>query len=137
MSFGIREYHEPIKTAISNALHNQTLMFAAASNDGANQGRAFPANILASFVYTQLTETEILLHSTLRQTKKMSTLACLGRMSALTGRRERRATTMLSISCQELLWQRRLLLGLLLRFYPLSGSKNGAWVQGVICWGRG
>ena len=43
MSFGIREYHEPMKTAISNALHNQTLMFAAASNDGANLGRAFPA----------------------------------------------------------------------------------------------
>ncbi|KAI1743059.1 hypothetical protein F4680DRAFT_410910 [Xylaria scruposa] len=43
MSFGIREYHEPIKTAISNALHNQTLIFAAASNDGANLGRAFPA----------------------------------------------------------------------------------------------
>ncbi|KAF2654351.1 hypothetical protein K491DRAFT_600940 [Lophiostoma macrostomum CBS 122681] len=43
MSFGIREYHEPMKTAIVNALHNQTLMFAAASNDGANLGRAFPA----------------------------------------------------------------------------------------------
>lgn len=43
MSFGIREYHEPMKTAISTALHNQTLMFAAASNDGANLGRAFPA----------------------------------------------------------------------------------------------
>ena len=43
MSFGIREYNEPMKTAISTALHNQTLMFAAASNDGANLGRAFPA----------------------------------------------------------------------------------------------
>lgn len=43
MSFGIREYHEPMKTAISNALHNRTLMFAAAPNDGANFGRAFPA----------------------------------------------------------------------------------------------
>lgn len=43
MSFGIREYSEPIKTAISNALHSQTLLFAAASNDGANLGRAFPA----------------------------------------------------------------------------------------------
>lgn len=43
MSFGIREYNEPIKAAISNALHSQTLLFAAASNDGANFGRAFPA----------------------------------------------------------------------------------------------
>ncbi|KAI0873178.1 hypothetical protein GGS24DRAFT_406175 [Hypoxylon argillaceum] len=43
MSFGIREYNEPIKTAISNALYSQTLLFAAASNDGANLGRAFPA----------------------------------------------------------------------------------------------
>ena len=49
MSFGIREYHEPIKTAISNALHNQTLMFAAASNDGANLGRAFPAKYPSVF----------------------------------------------------------------------------------------
>ncbi|KAJ5692825.1 hypothetical protein N7462_002248 [Penicillium macrosclerotiorum] len=43
MSFGIREYYEPMKSAISNALNNQTLVFAAASNDGANFGRAFPA----------------------------------------------------------------------------------------------
>ena len=43
MSFGIREYHERIKIAISTALHNNVLMFAAASNDGANLGRAFPA----------------------------------------------------------------------------------------------
>ncbi|KAK5698429.1 hypothetical protein LTR17_023661 [Elasticomyces elasticus] len=43
MSFGIREYHEPMKAAISNALYNQTLIFAAASNDGGNSGRAFPA----------------------------------------------------------------------------------------------
>ncbi|KAJ2993953.1 hypothetical protein NUW58_g1687 [Xylaria curta] len=43
MSFGIREYHEPMNKAISNALSNQTLMFAAASNDGGNLGRAFPA----------------------------------------------------------------------------------------------
>ncbi|KAI9926347.1 hypothetical protein MW887_004111 [Aspergillus wentii] len=49
MSFGIREYHEPMKTAISNALHNQTLMFAAASNDGANLGRAFPAKYPSVF----------------------------------------------------------------------------------------
>ncbi|PTB43260.1 hypothetical protein M441DRAFT_134148 [Trichoderma asperellum CBS 433.97] len=43
MSFGIREYHEPMRAAVSNAIHNQTLMFAAASNDGANFGRCFPA----------------------------------------------------------------------------------------------
>ena len=43
MSFGIREYHERIKIAISTALHNNILMFAAASSDGANLGRAFPA----------------------------------------------------------------------------------------------
>ena len=43
MSFGIREYHERIKIAISNALHNNILMFAAASNDGGNLGRSFPA----------------------------------------------------------------------------------------------
>ncbi|KAI1178589.1 hypothetical protein F4777DRAFT_77819 [Nemania sp. FL0916] len=49
MSFGIREYHEPMKTAISNALHNQTLLFAAASNDGANFGRAFPAKYPSVF----------------------------------------------------------------------------------------
>ncbi|KAI2632315.1 hypothetical protein GGR54DRAFT_29393 [Hypoxylon sp. NC1633] len=49
MSFGIREYHEPMKAAISNALHNQTLMFAAASNDGANLGRAFPAKYPSVF----------------------------------------------------------------------------------------
>ncbi|KAI1425790.1 hypothetical protein F5Y12DRAFT_795492 [Xylaria sp. FL1777] len=49
MSFGIREYNEPIKTAISNALHSQTLLFAAASNDGANLGRAFPAKYPSVF----------------------------------------------------------------------------------------
>jgi len=43
MSFGIREYSETIKSAILTALHNRTLLFAAASNDGANLGRAFPA----------------------------------------------------------------------------------------------
>ena len=43
MSFGIREYNERIKVAISTALHNDVLMFAAASNEGANLGRAFPA----------------------------------------------------------------------------------------------
>ncbi|KAG9253124.1 uncharacterized protein F5Z01DRAFT_689257 [Emericellopsis atlantica] len=43
MSFGIREDHEPINTAISNAVNKRTLLFAAASNDGANLGRAFPA----------------------------------------------------------------------------------------------
>ncbi|KAI0860261.1 hypothetical protein F4860DRAFT_504119 [Xylaria cubensis] len=49
MSFGIREYNEAIKTAISNALHSQTLLFAAASNDGANLGRAFPAKYPSVF----------------------------------------------------------------------------------------
>ncbi|KAK0507732.1 hypothetical protein JMJ35_009621 [Cladonia borealis] len=44
MSFGIRQYYEPMNTAISNALYNRTLMFAAASNDGGNLGRAFPAS---------------------------------------------------------------------------------------------
>lgn len=49
MSFGIREYNEPMKTAISNALHCDTLLFAAASNDGANFGRAFPAKYPSVF----------------------------------------------------------------------------------------
>lgn len=49
MSFGIREYNEPMKTAISNALHSGTLLFAAASNDGANLGRAFPAKYPSVF----------------------------------------------------------------------------------------
>lgn len=49
MSFGIREYHEPISTAISNALNKRTLLFAAASNDGANLGRAFPAKYPSVF----------------------------------------------------------------------------------------
>jgi subtilisin family serine protease len=44
MSFGIREYNQPLTTAISNALKSQTLLFAAASNDGGNSGRAFPAD---------------------------------------------------------------------------------------------
>ncbi|KAL7936385.1 hypothetical protein V8C35DRAFT_320762 [Trichoderma chlorosporum] len=43
MSFGIREHHDGMRRAISNALHKDTLLFAAASNDGANLGRAFPA----------------------------------------------------------------------------------------------
>lgn len=43
MSFGIREHHEQMSRAISNALNKQTLLFAAASNDGANLSRAFPA----------------------------------------------------------------------------------------------
>jgi subtilisin family serine protease len=43
MSFGIREFNEDMKEAILNARHKKTLMFAAASNDGANHGRAFPA----------------------------------------------------------------------------------------------
>lgn len=49
MSFGIREYNEPMKAAISNALHKDTLLFAAASNDGANLGRAFPAKYPSVF----------------------------------------------------------------------------------------
>ncbi|KAI1052453.1 hypothetical protein LB507_007578 [Fusarium sp. FIESC RH6] len=44
MSFGIREYHEQMSRAISNALNKRTLLFAAASNDGANLSRAFPAH---------------------------------------------------------------------------------------------
>ena len=44
MSFGIREHNEPMTAAVANALScGKTLMFAAASNDGANLGRAFPA----------------------------------------------------------------------------------------------
>ncbi|KAH8803318.1 hypothetical protein F5884DRAFT_739629 [Xylogone sp. PMI_703] len=49
MSFGIREYHELMGTAISNALNKRTLLFAAASNDGANLGRAFPAQYPSVF----------------------------------------------------------------------------------------
>jgi subtilisin family serine protease len=49
MSFGIREYHEPMTTAISNAVNKRTLLFAAASNDGANLGRAFPAQYPSVF----------------------------------------------------------------------------------------
>lgn len=49
MSFGIREYHESMSTAISNALNQRTLLFAAASNDGANLGRAFPAQYPSVF----------------------------------------------------------------------------------------
>lgn len=49
MSFGIREYHELMSTAISNALNKRTLLFAAASNDGANLGRAFPAQYPSVF----------------------------------------------------------------------------------------
>lgn len=43
MSFGIREYNEPMSNAIANALNERTILFAAASNDGANLDRAFPA----------------------------------------------------------------------------------------------
>jgi subtilisin family serine protease len=43
MSFGIREFDEGMMKAIQNARTNRILMFAAASNDGANHGRAFPA----------------------------------------------------------------------------------------------
>ncbi|EWG53143.1 hypothetical protein FVEG_17063 [Fusarium verticillioides 7600] len=43
MSFGIREFDEGMMKEIQNARMNRTLMFAAASNDGANHGRAFPA----------------------------------------------------------------------------------------------
>ncbi|KAL9105841.1 MAG: hypothetical protein Q9227_009049 [Pyrenula ochraceoflavens] len=49
MSFGIRDYHELMSTAISNALNKRTLLFAAASNDGANLGRAFPAQYPSVF----------------------------------------------------------------------------------------
>lgn len=49
MSFGIREYHEVMSTAISNALNKRTLLFAAASNDGANLDRAFPAQLPSVF----------------------------------------------------------------------------------------
>lgn len=49
MSFGIREHNEPMKTAISNAIRSQILLFAAASNDGANLGRAFPAKYPSVF----------------------------------------------------------------------------------------
>ncbi|KAI1742075.1 subtilisin-like protein [Xylaria scruposa] len=49
MSFGIREHSEPIKNAISNASNNKTLLFAAASNDGGNFGRAFPAKYPSVF----------------------------------------------------------------------------------------
>ncbi|KAF5988819.1 hypothetical protein FBULB1_1277 [Fusarium bulbicola] len=49
MSFGIREYDESMSTAISNALNHRTLLFAAASNDGGNLGRAFPAQYPSVF----------------------------------------------------------------------------------------
>ncbi|KAF5662747.1 intracellular serine protease [Fusarium heterosporum] len=49
MSFGIREYHELMSLAISNALNKRTLLFAAASNDGANLARAFPAKYPSVF----------------------------------------------------------------------------------------
>lgn len=38
-----------MKNAIKTALHNQTLIFAAASNDGGNYGRAFPARYPSVF----------------------------------------------------------------------------------------
>lgn len=48
MSFGIRVGHQLMSTAVSNALmfnksKEPTLLFAAASNDGGNHGRAYPA----------------------------------------------------------------------------------------------
>ena len=49
MSFGIREYSEPMNNAISTALHRRTLLFSAASNDGGNSGRAFPAKYPSVF----------------------------------------------------------------------------------------
>ncbi|OAA55163.1 Peptidase S8/S53, subtilisin/kexin/sedolisin [Cordyceps fumosorosea ARSEF 2679] len=49
MSFGIREYNGPMTEAVGLALHSQKLMFAAASNDGANFGRAFPAKYTGVF----------------------------------------------------------------------------------------
>ncbi|KAH8883152.1 subtilisin-like protein [Thozetella sp. PMI_491] len=49
MSFGIRENSESMKRAISNASNNKTLLFAAASNDGGNFGRAFPAKYPSVF----------------------------------------------------------------------------------------
>ncbi|KAM0293806.1 hypothetical protein ACHAO9_001492 [Fusarium lateritium] len=49
MSFGIREYHELMSLAVSNALNSRTLLFAAASNDGANLARAFPAQYPSVF----------------------------------------------------------------------------------------
>ncbi|KAF1994282.1 hypothetical protein P154DRAFT_549151 [Amniculicola lignicola CBS 123094] len=49
MSFGIREYHEPMKDAIVKVLSQGILMFAAASNDGVNFGRAFPAKYPSIF----------------------------------------------------------------------------------------
>ncbi|RFN43276.1 intracellular serine protease [Fusarium flagelliforme] len=49
MSFGIREQHEGMNRAISDALNKRTLLFAAASNDGANLSRAFPAKCRGVF----------------------------------------------------------------------------------------
>jgi hypothetical protein len=49
MSLGLRDHHEPMTTAISNALSKQTLLFAAASNDGGNSRRAFPAAFTSVF----------------------------------------------------------------------------------------
>lgn len=49
ISFSIREYNEPMKTAISNVLHSQTLLFIAALNNRANLGRAFPAKYPSIF----------------------------------------------------------------------------------------
>lgn len=49
MSFGIREHSDSMKNAISNASNNKTLLFAAASNDGGNFGRSFPANYPSVF----------------------------------------------------------------------------------------
>jgi subtilisin family serine protease len=49
MSFGIRDHSELMKNAISNASNNKTLLFAAASNDGGNSGRAFPAKYPSVF----------------------------------------------------------------------------------------
>jgi subtilisin family serine protease len=44
MSFGIRSWDEEIHNAIRDAEREDVIMFAAASNDGANNQIAYPAN---------------------------------------------------------------------------------------------
>lgn len=44
MSFGFRTRSERISTAIAKAYHKNIPMFAAASNGGGNESRAFPAS---------------------------------------------------------------------------------------------
>ncbi|KAI4111719.1 MAG: hypothetical protein LQ338_008348, partial [Usnochroma carphineum] len=44
ISFGFKRWHDNIEEAINKALRNNMLIFAAASNDGARQGIAFPAS---------------------------------------------------------------------------------------------